>query len=185
MDARQAQEMERMNMKALGDPVFLTFTGDVASIQAGKLQPTGAKCDPGRVLDLGFLGLKFPFTVGQRQQVPRKAAEFWMRDNLANWQDKVMLVLEEAGEMVPASEKEAMQAEIDHLKTLLAAQQAAPTEATTQGPAVVEVPTTESGLNKLNKPALIAIVAKLGVEVSEDASKGMLVEAILKAQAAQ
>lgn len=182
MNEKQAQEMERRNMKALGDPVFLTFTGEVAAVVNGKIAGTGAKCDPGRVLDLGFLGLRFVFAVGERKQVPRQAAEIWMRSNLTTWQDKVVLILEEGAEMVPASETEALRAKIAELEATLASAQNAPTPASPQGAPETQIPTSESGLKALNKAALQAIATKLGLEVSEDASKGMLVEAILKKQ---
>ncbi len=151
MDAKQAAQEERKNMEALGDPVFLTFTGFEAKVvdnklvelaerdEKGKLilnketkQPIGTRTAPGRILKLSHLGKSYLFRAEDlvpdpkkpnapfypaRQMVPRHAAQHWIQDSLYNWENKVFFKVEEAGELVPASEKglapEEVQALID------------------------------------------------------------------------
>lgn len=120
MDSKHAEAQTLKNMEAMGDPVFLTFTGKKAGVVNGIFQSTGEDVDPKRVLRLGFLGKRYEFKVGETVEVPRKAAEAWDRENKAHWTDKVELVLEERGGSVRVSE---VTAEVEKLKAQLVEKQ--------------------------------------------------------------
>lgn len=139
MDAKQAAQEERKNMEALGSPVFLTFTGFEAKVVDNKLvelaerddkgkvvlnpdtkKPLGTPCAPGKILKLSHLGKAYTFRAEDgpkdkhpaRQMVPKHAAQHWIQDCVFNWEHKVFLKVEDAGELVPASEKGATPDEV-------------------------------------------------------------------------
>lgn len=107
MDGKQAAEQERINMKALQEQVYLTFTGEEGIVENGKVVPSGNKCLPGQVLRLGFLGNKYEFAIGDEKLVPLAAAKQWIQDSLNTWEHKVVFTMRDAEKYVAAGPNEA------------------------------------------------------------------------------